>query len=361
MRRLFPLMALFLVTSCGLFERPDHFEARPITFVELQNWQGDNHAEALASFQNSCDILARKPRPETTGSHITISAKTWQSLCGKAVSASSPAAFFEENFIPYRISNHLNEQGLFTGYYEPLLYGSVDKHGAYTYPIYATPPDLEKPYYTRKEIDDGALEGKGLEIVWVDDPVMLFFMHIQGSGRIRLHDGREFIAAYAEQNGHQYTTLGKLMGERGLIPKDQINFFTIRQWLYDHKDEAFAMMQTNPSYVFFKRQENLEIVGAIAAPLTAKRSLAVDSRYIPYGLPLYLETSLPDLPGVPSHPFNRLVIAQDTGGAIKKPVRGDVFFGYGQEAEYLAGFMKQKGRYALLVPKEVAATLPSYE
>ncbi|MDX2074262.1 MAG: MltA domain-containing protein [Alphaproteobacteria bacterium] len=345
---------LLLLPGCALFERPDHFESREITFADLNGWEDDNHAEALLAFSKSCPILARKPRPATSGSGLAVSAATWTTLCAKAAAATSPKQFFEENFTPFQISNNGNDNGLFTGYYEPLLYGSLKKQGDFTYPVYGPPPGFEnkKLSLTREQIDGGALAGKGLEIAWVDDPVMLFFTHIQGSGRIRLNNGSEFIAAYAGQNGHPYATLGKLMIDEGLLEKGKVNFFTIRQWLYDHKDQAFAMMQRNPSYVFFKRQESLEVVGAIAAPLTAKRSLAVDNKYIPYGLPLYLETTLPDLPGVPSRPFRRIMIAQDTGGAIKKPVRGDVFFGHGQEAEYLAGFMKQQGRYALLVPKE---------
>lgn len=347
-------LGLLLLTACTT-ERPDHFEATPITFKDLKGWQNENHAEALASFTNSCAILAAKPRPKTEKSGITISADIWQRLCADAAGAKDARVFFETHFQPYRIANWGNEKGLFTGYYEPLLYGSLKKQGDFKYPVYAVPEELknQKPYFTREEIDNGALAGRGLEIVWVDDPVMLFFMHIQGSGRIRLRDGHEFIVGYADQNGNAYATLGKIMADEGLMPKDNINFFTLRQWLYDHPDQAFEMMQRNPSYVFFKRQDNTEIVGAIGAPLMPKRSLAVDFRHIPYGLPLYLETTLPAMPGVAEHPFERLVIAQDTGGAIRKPVRGDVFFGHGQEAEYLAGYMKQKGRYALLMPKEI--------
>lgn len=344
------LVLLLLLPGCAWI-MGDRFESRQIAFSDLPGWEAENHAEALAAFLKSCPILAKSPRPATTGSAIAVSAATWARLCGKAERAASPKQFFEENFTPYRISNWGEESGLFTGYYEPLLYGSLKKQGDFIYPIYGVPRDLEKPYLTREEIDNGALAGKKLEIAWVDDPVMLFFMQIQGSGRIRLNNKTEFIAAYAEQNGHAYATLGKIMVDEGMLEKGKVNFFTIRQWLYDHKEEAFPMMQKNPSYVFFKRQDSLDVVGAIAAALTPKRSLAVDNKYIPYGLPLYLETTLPELPGVPEHPFRRIVIAQDTGGAIKKPVRGDVFFGHGQEAEYLAGFMKQKGRYALLVPK----------
>lgn len=346
-------ITLFILSGCALFKPEDKFESRPIAFAELSGWETGNHDEALASFKNSCPIMEKKPRAASL-SGLNVSASSWKKLCAKADAAISGKRFFEENFTPYRISNNGKEQGLFTGYYEPLLYGSLTRHGDYVYPVYGPPPGLarKKPFLTRAQIDQGGLEGKRLEVVWVDDPVMLFFMQIQGSGRIRLENGSEFIAAYADQNGHPYETLGKIMIDEGYLEKGKVNFFTIRQWLYEHKDQAIAMMQRNPSYVFFKRQDKLEVKGAIGAPLTPKRSIAVDSRYIPYGLPLYLETTLPELPGVPERPFRRLLIAQDTGGAIRSPVRGDVFFGHGQEAEYLAGFMKQRGIYALLLPKD---------
>ncbi len=354
----FPVLLLTL-SGCSMFEKPDKFESMPIRFSDLVGWESENHLEALASFNNSCPILAAKPRPETTGSHIQVSGFVWSTLCAAGLEASSSdlaaKSFFETYFTPYRIANNGNEKGLFTGYYEPLLYGSLKKQGDFKYPIYAAPKDLKnkKPYLTRAQIDKGALAGKGLELVWVDDPVMLFFMHIQGSGRIRLPDGHEFIVGYDDQNGQGYVTLGKIMADEGLIAKDNLNFFTIRQWLYDNPTKAFAMMARNPSYVFFKRQDNTQIIGSIAAPLTPRRSLAVDNRYIPYGLPLYLEATLPPMDNQPAQPFQQIVIAQDTGGAIKKPVRGDVFFGHGPEAEFLAGYMKQQGRYALLVPNGV--------
>ena len=359
--RLLLLTIPLLLSGCALFKPADHFEASRVELASLKGWNDDKHAEALSAFLDSCPMLSAKARPATKGSGIAISPSVWKKLCAKANATplTNPAAkaFFEANFTPYRVMNNGNEQGLFTGYYEPLLYGSPTKHGDFKYPLYLTPPDLKKPYFTRKEIDEGALKGRHLELVWVDDPVMLFFLHIQGSGRILLPGGKEFLAGYAQQNGHGYVGLGKIMGDEGLVSKDNMNFFTIRQWLYDNPDKAFAMMQRNPSYVFFKRLTTDRVVGAVGAPLTPKRSLAVDNAYIPYGVPMFLEASLPDIPGSPKRPFNQLMIAHDTGGAIRSPVRGDVFFGHGQEAEYLAGYMKPRGRYTMLVPKQVASQL----
>lgn len=358
-RVLAPLLLVGVLTACGLFKPEDHFGARQLTYQQLDGWWTDDHAKALQVFLQSCPILAAKARPESSGSNLRISESVWKSLCDEAmtvVPGDKDAArdFFERRFIPFRVNNNGEEKGLFTGYYEPVLYGSWKKKGDYKYPLYLPPPELKKgsPYFTHAEINGGALNGRKLELLWVDDPVMLFFMQIQGSGRVVFANGTEIQIGYAGQNGQTYESLGKLAGDEGWIPKDQINFFTLRQWLYDHPERAIDAMEKNPSYVFFKRLEKTGAVGAVGATLTPQRSLAVDSRYIPYGLPLFLETDLPGLNEESARPLRQLMLAQDTGGAIKGPVRGDIFFGPGQEAEYLAGYMKGRGVYSLLVPKE---------
>lgn len=363
------LAALTLITACaacsGAFQKSSDYKfgAREISFADLDGWNQDNHDESIATFLVSCSIMANKPRP-TSDSNITISKDTWRSLCQDAKKSAAGGReqareFFERRFTPFRISNKGTEKGLFTGYYIPVLYGSTTKYKDFKYPLYAAPPGLEnkKPYLTHAQIAKGGLNGKGLELLYVDDPVMLFFLQIQGSGRVKMRDGRTLFVGYAGQNGHEYTSLGKIMGDESLIPKDKINFFTIRQWLYDHPDRAMGLMQRNPSYVFFKILEREQIVGSIGAPLTPWRSMAVDRRFIPYGLPLFLETDLPPMPGGTASNFHRLMMAQDTGGAIRGPVRGDIFFGSGDSAEYMAGYMKGKGIYSLLVPKESAHQL----
>lgn len=353
------IFLLFFLAGCTGGSK-DNFESRKITFADLSGWQQENHLEAIEVFKKSCPILAKKSRPTSSGSDINITASTWSSLCEDATTATTQIQakeFFESRFVPYRIANNGNEKGLFTGYYEPVLYGSLKKNGSYKYPLYAVPPELknQKPYLTHAEINAGGLTGRGLELLWVDDPVMIFFMQVQGSGRIRLPDGNELRVGYGDQNGHPYVSLGKIMGDEGYIPSDKVNFFTIRQWLYDHPKQAFSVMEKNPSYVFFKIIDKPEVVGAIGANLTPARSIAIDSKYIPYGLPVYMETTLPTKTG--AVPFQRLMTAQDTGGAIKSPVRADIFFGEGQDAEYLAGYMKNKGIYSLLVPKEITSQL----
>ncbi len=360
------LMVLLVLATSACGTKPDHFESHPLGFEQLQGWSDDNHAEALASFLSSCPMLMNKPRSATSGSHLQVDAATWRSLCTDAAGVPrdnniEARGFFERRFVPYKIANNGKERGLFTGYYVPTLYASHKRKGHYTYALYQPPAGLErmKPYYSHEEIARGALESKGLELVWVDDPVMLFFLQIQGSGRVKFDDGSDMLVGYAGQNGHGYVSLGKIMGDEGLLPKDQINFYTIRQWLYDHPDRAFGLMQRNPSYVFFKRLDQQGAVGAAGSVLVRQRSIAVDNKYIPYGLPVFMETDLPATPNGNLTSFHRVLIAQDTGGAIKGPVRADIFFGEGSDAEYLAGFMKGHGVYSLLVPKEIAGQLPA--
>lgn len=351
---------LFLLSGCALFAPPDKFGARPVAFSDLPQWQTDDHGTAFEAFLASCEKLAAAPKPQSAGSGLQISAALWQSLCADArLSQSAPQAFFERRFIPYRVNNNGREEGLFTGYYEPVLYGARRRYGDFQYPLYMAPPQLREGerYLTHAEINEGSLDGRKLEIVWVDDPVMRFFLQIQGSGRVKLTNGKTLYIGYAGKNGHPYVAVGKIMAEENLLPKDQINFFTIRQWMYKNPDRAFALMERNPSYVFFKVREEAGAVGAAGAVLTPQRSLAIDSSYIPYGLPIYLETELPPEPQREPTPFKRLMVAQDTGGAIKSPVRGDIFFGTGDEAEYMAGYMARKGVYSLLVPREIAGQI----
>lgn len=333
---------------------PDKFEARAVNFTQLPGWQYDQHEEALAGFIQSCEVLARRPRGTSEISRLNITKEVWETLCANAKATAPNAAaarqFFERNFTPYQIANNGKKEGLFTGYYEPLLYGSYVKTDNYAYPLMRLPKGAKN--FSRAAIDNGALSNHGLEWVWVDDPVMLFFMQIQGSGRVRMNDGTEFIAGYEGANGQPYVSLGKIMGDENLIPRDKINFFTIRQWLYDNPDKAFAMMQRNPSYIFFQKLDRMQPVGAIGVPVTPLRSIAIDSRYLPYGLPVFMETELPVPDGATPRSFNQLVIAHDTGGAIKGPVRADLFMGGGAQAEYWAGYMTHRGRYYLLLPKQ---------
>ncbi len=354
------LLLLPLLAACAA--PSEKLTLAPASFADLHGWQTDRHDEALAAFMRNCEaLLKRNPQVISGQGLLAAPASVWQEPCRAAqqVETGEPEAarlFFENYFRPFRASNNGKEQGLFTGYYEPDLSGSLKPTARHQCPLYRLPPDLakDKPYLTRAEIESGALKGKGLELLWTDDPVGLFCLQVQGSGRVRLSDGRMVRVGYAGKNNQPYVSLGKLMGDRGLIPKDQVNFFTIRQWLRAHPREAKALMQENSSYVFFRTLEEEGAIGGSGAVLTPQRSLAVDVRYIPYPTPLFLETTPPQTDVSPAAPFERLMIAQDTGGAIRGPVRGDVFFGPGAQAEMLAGMMKQRGRYTLLLPNALA-------
>jgi membrane-bound lytic murein transglycosylase A len=284
-------------------------------------------------------------------------------------------AFFEEGFIPYQVYNpDGSSQGLITGYYEPRLYGSRVKTARFRYPLYAPPDDLLTidlgdqypqlkdlrlrgrlqgnrvvPYYNRGEIDNGKAPLQGRELFWVDNAVDLFFLQIQGSGRIELPDGSLVKVGYAEQNGHPYNSIGKKLAEMGAFKLEESSMQNIKLWAEKHPDKLSSLLEQNPSYVFFRELPNSlpAPLGALGVPLTNEYSLAVDTRTIPLGAPVFLSTTYPNT----TEPLNRLMLAQDTGGAIKGAVRGDFFWGFGEQAGAQAGRMKQSGQMWVLFPK----------
>jgi membrane-bound lytic murein transglycosylase A len=364
---------------------------QPISFAELQGWSDDDPSAAILAFRRSCARLAVRPDDQRIAEDPAVAplagtAGAWRGACAAAVEPASPEqtrAFFEEWFQPYLVSDRDQAHGLFTGYYEPLLHGSRRFGGGYTVPLYRAPDDLIRvdlgrfkpelagqtitgrvegstfvPYYARAEIDAGALEGRELELVWVDDPVAKFFLQIQGSGQIQLDDGERMRVGYAGQNGHQYHAIGRDLVARGVMTIDEVSLQSIRDWLIANPEEAQALMARNGSYVFFDERSELNPaegpIGAQGVPLTPGRSLAVDPRYIPLGTPVWLDATAPWPEG--EGPLRRLLIAQDTGGAIKGPVRGDVFWGTGARAEAIAGRMRSQGRYVVLLPKAAAPT-----
>ncbi len=310
----------------------------------------------------------------------------WRGACDAADQPASPEqarAFFEDWFQPFEVTDRGNAFGLFTGYYEPLLHGSRRYGGAYTVPLYRAPDDLIRvdlgrfkpdlagqtiagrvdgqqfvPYYVRAEIDAGVLDGRGLELVWVDDPIEKFFLQIQGSGQIQLDDGTRIRVGYAGQNGHEYHAIGRDLVASGAMTLEEVSLQSIRDWLIAHPEQARAIMERNGSYVFFRERPELNAdegpIGAQGVPLTAGRSLAVDPRYIPLGAPVWLDTTAPWPEG--EGPLRRLMVAQDSGGAIDGPVRGDVFWGTGARAEAIAGRMRSEGRYVVLLPKAAIPT-----
>lgn len=361
----------------------DRLELSPSAFGELPGWQDDDFSQALPALVGSCIGSVKEGSGSWLSESLAAHAGLVRELCRQAaaIPAGDGAAvrrFLEENFSPWTVSNHGERAGLFTGYYEPELAGARRKKAPFVHPIYLAPHDqlvvdlgdfkrdlagrkitgmmrggTFRPYWDRAEIERGALSGRGLEMLWVDDPVALFFLQIQGSGRVVLADGTIVRIGYAGQNGHDYTAIGKVLIERGEIAREDVSLQSIRHWLRSHPDQADEVMRANRSYVFFRVLPGAP-VGAAGVELTPGRSLAVDSRFLPFGLPLWLDATLPALPEVGRSeevPLRRLVVPQDRGGAIKGPVRGDLFWGAGPEAEAIAGRMKQSGRLWVLWPK----------
>jgi membrane-bound lytic murein transglycosylase A len=372
-----------------IFPTEDHLTLEPATFANLPGWREDAVEEAVPALLRSCKrIAALADSASISDEAFAGKAADWKPLCAQA--ARLPAKdreaarrFFETGFQPWAALNNRNPLGLFTGYYEPLLHGSRKRHGRYTVPLYAKPPELVMvdlgkfreefkgkriagavkdgalvPFADRKAIDEGALAGRKLEIVWVDDPVGAFFLHVQGSGRVRLEDGTEVRVGYAAQNGHSYRSVAREMIDRGLLDRDRASMQTIRAWMDAHPEQRDEILQTDASFVFFQEVKGEGPMGAEGVPLTPGRSMAVDLKFMPMGVPLWLSAGVPDpREGRPDQHLHRLMVAQDTGGAIRGPVRGDLFWGFGDEAAAVAGRMKHRGRYWVLLPKTVKPEL----
>ena len=341
----------------------------PVDWSSLDNWETDNHADAWQAFLRSCEKL---DQPE------------WSEVCGLAeqqgeLEAVAARRFFEAHFEvrPVFADDGVTE-GLITGYYEPLLNGSLERTEQYRYPLYGVPDDLlvvdlgtiypqlqgmrlrgklsgnrVVPYYDRAQLDRNGQILEGTELLWVDSLVDVFFLHVQGSGLVELADGSIAAVGYAEQNGHPYQSIGRVLIDMGELEREEVTLFTIREWLRDNPDRMQEVLGKNPSYIFFELRDSgaKGPVGSLNVPLTPRRSIAVDRNVIPLGAPVWLQTTLPD---EAQSPLNQLMLAQDTGGAIKGHVRADVFWGRGGEAERMAGLMKQPGELFVLLPRGYA-------
>ncbi len=334
-------------------------------FSYMPGWPDLGRAPtALEAFKQSCRKFATLPDSYNLSSDYGFPAGTvleWRDVCNHAFNTEPDRAnrFFETQFTPFLLGNNYRPSGLFTGYYEIELRGSYTRDEIFNYPLYSIPPNLKRhkgePFFSRKEIDEGALNGLGLELLYVDDPVQLFFLHIQGSGRITMQDGSVVRIGFAAKNGHPYTSIGKVLIQQGALPSYNLTAGKIKDWLRAHPREAPGIMHQNKSYIFFRILKGNNPVGGQGVELTPEHSLAVDHNYLPYGLPLWLDTTLPtEKDTLTPPPYRRLMIAQDTGSAIKGPVRGDIFFGYGPQAELLAGAMQQTGQYFALLPNHLA-------
>ncbi|WP_170311841.1 murein transglycosylase A [Sulfitobacter sabulilitoris] len=313
-----------------------------LSFEKLDGWEDDDHAAALAVFRNTCQDM---DDPD------------WRALCAYATSDPDPKSFFELLFRPILIDD--GSEAMFTGYFEPELDGSLSPSPRYAHPVYAMPPEAKEisPWLTRQQILDGdAMTGRGLEIAWVDDPVELFFLQIQGSGRIRLPDGRSIRVGYAGANGQPYRSVGVELVRRGVYEPHQVSAQVIKNWVRRNPDDGARLLYHNPSYVFFREVSEVPAdkgpLGAMNRSITTLRTVAVDPAFVPLGAPVWIEK---DGKG----PLRRLMIAQDTGSAIKGSQRADIFFGTGDRAGRAAGRLRDPGRMIVLMPIQRAFALLS--
>jgi peptidoglycan lytic transglycosylase A len=352
-----------LFGGCAVEDEPITF--RPVSFAELDGWRDDDHATALGALLKSC-------RKAVSADAICAAAFA----LGEEAGREAARAFFEAHYTPHVIEG-AKEGGFVTGYYEPELRGSRQRGGAFQIPVYRRPDDLitlapdtdrarfndritgmrqtpdgEVPYFTRAEIDAGALQGRGLELLYLDDPVELFFMQVQGSGRVQLADGSSVRLGFAGKNGHPYSSIGKLLVERGEGRPETMTMAGVKAWLRADPARARALLHENRSYVFFRELEGEEgrdgPLGAQGVALTPGRSLAVDAAYHALGTPVFV--TVPDLAEPEGQPFRRLMVAQDVGSAIRGPERGDIFWGSGEAAGAVAGKTRHKARFVVLLP-----------
>lgn len=310
-------------------------------FDQLDGWAEDDHARALEVFLNTCQDFRTAD---------------WDTLCAIGTETDDPRAFFELFFRPVLIED--GAETLFTGYYEPELSGAREKTGPYRYPVYSVPPEIvpdetataepAEPWLSRRQIEEnGVLEGRGLEIAWVDDPVDLFFLQVQGSGRIRLRDGTVLRVGYGGANRRPYTSIGKELVERGEFTLHEVSAEVIGNWVREHPEDGRELLWTNESYVFFREVSHVPgdrgPLGAMNRSITPLRTVAVDPAYVPLGAPVWIEKQGDD-------PMKRLMVAQDTGSAIKGAQRADIFFGTGHRAGQQAGNIMDGGRMVVLLP-----------
>ncbi|UCG39556.1 MAG: MltA domain-containing protein [bacterium] len=348
----------------------------PVAWSEVEGWHKDDPRQVLDALERSCRVLRRRSE--------------WQQVCSDVIDFDGRPeplvrAFFERRFTPYQLLRSVgNPVGLVTGYYIPDLHGSRQPSPDYPYPLYRLPDDLlvidlgdvypelrgyrrrgrleeqrVLPYWDRAAIEGDHRPLAGKELLWVRDPVELFFLHIQGSGRILFEDGSWTMVGYSGQNGYPYRSISSWLVERGIMPLEKMSMQNIKAWARDNPSQVGDLLNTNPSYIFFRELPRGTVgpPGALGVPLTPERSVAVDPAHVPLGTPVFLSTTWPNS----DRPLYRLMAAQDTGGAIKGPVRADFFWGMGDDAGIEAGRMKQPLKMWMLLPKEEPEPVPQAE
>ncbi|MFN3884660.1 MAG: murein transglycosylase A [Rhodocyclaceae bacterium] len=351
----------------ALAPKPAIEPLQPAQWSDLPGWESEDHAALLELFEAQCATLGKRPL-------WLSSCESAQKLGAGKTAAGAAKAWFEENFRPWQLVNpDGSREGLVTGYYEPVIRGSRSRKAPYLTPVFGPPEDLIVvelaslypelknfrlrgrldgrhliPYYSRAEWRAEEQRRADQALLWTDDPIAFFFLQIQGSGQVELDDGSRIRIGYADQNGHPYRSIGAWLIERGELQAHEASMQGIRAWAEKNPRRLKELLDVNPSLVFFQElpADGSGPPGALGVPLTPGRSLAVDPRFIPLGAPVWLVTTRPGS----EEPLARLMLAQDTGGAIRGPLRADFFWGSGAAAGDLAGRMKQKGRMWVLLP-----------
>ncbi len=377
MKKLGLFIFSLLLVSCVAQKKSDEqkgLSLKPVHFAQLSGFENDQISEISNAFELSCEAVKKNPKT-LEASEIKIKPQVYLQKCAKFQNLMTKnddvlRTFFQTNFTPYAISYDGVSEGKFTSYYEAELKASKTKHGKYQYPIYGKPKDLIEinlkdfdedlpskrilgrvqnnklvPYFTREQIEKEGIDAP--VILWGDDKVDIFLMQIQGSAVALLDDGTSVRVSYADNNGHRFVGIGGLLLKKGILKQGEVSMDKIRDWLKDNPEIADVNMNANPRFIFHKISDAKGPIGALGVPLTAGRSLAVDTAFMPLGALLWLETSDPS-----GKPLNKLVVAQDIGAAIKGAVRGDYFWGHGEDALLQAGKMNAQGQYYILMPKE---------
>ena len=359
----------------------------PLAWADIAGWSDDDHLAAYKAFRVSCKAIVAQTGPAADSKALGISLRDpcRAARATEITDSGNARAFFEQHFLPLQISRLGEDAGFVTGYYEPIIDGSRTRTEIYNVPVYRRPSNLFVrgfkqdavglpnkgdvfrkigrrklvPYYDRAQIEDGAIAGRGLEICWLKDPTDLLFAQIQGSARVRLEDGATIRINYDAHNGYPYTPVGRVLIDRGIIPKEQMSMQKIRDWMAQNPDGAKDLRRQNRSYIFFREvqlSDKDEAVGAQGVPLTPGRSIAVDKSLHVYGTPFFIAGELPIESEQSKTPFRRLMIAQDTGSAITGPARADLYFGAGPDAARVSGRLKNTMNFVMLVPKSLDPT-----
>jgi len=356
----------------------------PVSWSDIPGWNDDDQLAAYQTFRASCKPIAaqQNPVPDSRALSATLREPCQAARATEISDGAKARAFFQDNFVPLEIMRLGQDAGFVTGYYEPIIEGSRTANEVYNVPVYRRPsnlfmrgysqasPELPNkgpvfrkigrrklvPYYDRAEIEDGVLEDRGIEIVWLKDQTDLLFAQIQGSARVVLEDGATVRINYDSYNGYPFTALGRILVERGILTKEEVSMQKIREWMEANREGARELRRQNRSYVFFrevKLADNEEAIGGQGIPLTPGRSIAVDKALHVYGTPFFISGELPIESERSKTPFHRLMIAQDTGSAIVGPARADLYFGAGADAGRVAGRLKSNMRFVMLVPKSI--------